>query len=96
MVDLIYIPFILQESQSSVFLLESLDADVMFKLETQVFLNSMLFLCLGRIHQQMWSIAKWIIGRIHQQMCVSAKHFSNSFILESPLVHPRPLASSQV
>ena len=28
MVDLDYIPFILQESQSSVFLLESLDADV--------------------------------------------------------------------
>ena len=28
MVDLIYIPFILRESQSSVFLLESLDANV--------------------------------------------------------------------
>ena len=71
--------------------------NLMLKLETQVFLNSMLFLCLGRIHQQMWSIAKWILGRIHQQMCVSAKHFSNSFTSRiSTGVPLSQLASPQV
>ena len=57
----------------------------------------MLFLCLGRIHQQMWSIAKWILGRTHQQMCVSAKHFSNSFTSRiSTGVPLSQLASPQV